>query len=401
MPSTSLHGLLPQSLLHSYRFWRSGPDTIVGYLTNTPETDPTTAPSKKGPGDDREDHMWLATTIYIDLLHLDTECGKQHSAMVYRLPMKPSPDALVLLNIVDAPKESVLFHIYQIFSKLDSASHILVWGECEEGVPRDGEVVHVHLVELPRYGLSFKRSEDGRLECMNLSGKFVAWKCPDRAAEHVRRCQNCIVLEDNSGCLSLLVANHPLKRTEVTECPHLMQCDPVEHAYSENSKSDSWAKCVKTKYYVIDIHFSGAFLVFPSLESQLYLVYVRCKTCDYEDAVRLLVCGSFTDMKLSAEQAYQALNILTIKDKDPDILGVCLRVVLIYLASGTNLPSLRPSPKAIYLAYLARMQDASAATRLTRTDELELLQYLDEPELLHRMRYLTEGDSKPQKIING
>ena len=70
---------------------------------------------------------------------------------------------LTLLNGLYAPNNSFLQSVSNIFSRLDSFAHILIW--TKETVTTDDMGVSPDIIELPRLGLTFRRNrKDGKYQ---------------------------------------------------------------------------------------------------------------------------------------------------------------------------------------------------------------------------------------------
>ena len=313
----------------------------------------------------------------------------------------------VLLNLLAAPKESPLFHLASVLTRLDDLSHVLVWarrlpatgcaaaaaaaaGEDGGGLQGDdwsGDMGRIMLIELPRLKLRFQPRPAAlangttvtRLFSLDYSGWFVAddlafdgGRANEGAAsgarflhELLRGVPHCVVLQNAKDDLQVLVPNHEVRRPKV-------RGDPFGANLVFDRDSEGWKGVMASaRCYLYPVHSSRAFLQTPSLDSALYLLLLRFLARDYEGAARLCdACA--VDVAFSPQQRWIFGMLEHPDDAHPDARALRVRLLL----------SLQYSPEKVQAfwemheqleAYLELLPHVSAECRLTPEEELDAL----------------------------
>lgn len=169
-----LTGLLPDILLESYQFWRTGPRTIRGYSRTA---------------------------------------GNSDDAVLVLWPSQTSGDAVVIrrkesktmtLHSLRSPELNSLF---KVFSRIESASHILVWSATTSAT--FGDECGVSIVELPRLQTQF-RCNGQRLESLDFDGLYVMLQEDDDLKMLARGVPHFLPLRNALGDRFLMVSSRTL-----------------------------------------------------------------------------------------------------------------------------------------------------------------------------------------------
>jgi hypothetical protein len=312
----------------------------------------------------------------------------------------------VLLNLLAAPKESPLFHLASVLTRLDDLSHVLVWARrlpatgCAaaaaaaagedggaQGDDWSGDMGRIMLIELPRLKLRFQPRPAAlangttvtRLFSLDYSGWFVAddlafdgGRANEGAAsgarflhELLRGVPHCIVLQNAKDDLQVLVPNHEVRRPKV-------RGDPFGANLVFDRDSEGWKGVMASaRCYLYPVHSSRSFLQTPSLDSALYLLLLRFLARDYEGAARLCdACA--VDVAFSPQQRWIFGMLEHPDDAHPDARALRVRLLLSLQYSPEKVQSFWEMHEQLE-AYLALLPHVSAGCRLTPEEELDAL----------------------------
>lgn len=217
IPHRLLTGLLPSAILDAYDFWQNEDDSLIGY----PRREEGGAGASASVG--REHGQ---TVVKVDLVKDNSQdttgFGNSRAlGMVRRIAVESETDfadlkwearadnTLTLLNVLYSP-QGPLRQLVAVISRLEDVSHVLVWTKTPLKAPN--EPCAIHVVELPRLGLTFRAKEvvpgdpATRLYCDDYDGYFISnVRSPalERLAEGL---PHSIILENADHDLFLLVA---------------------------------------------------------------------------------------------------------------------------------------------------------------------------------------------------
>lgn len=240
-----------------------------------------------------------------------------------------------LLAACNAPAPSALGRLHNILTRVEAASHILVWGrQCEP----HGHVI-VSSVELPRLGLSFvvkfgrcdertRIPKDVSLSSVEYSG-YRLLNSRSRLSGSSSRLDRlamgipfALLLESevDPGRLMFLVPTYPVRRPAIGRTPFSHALRPVRRA--------GWLQAMPvTRVYALPVHPSLEALVYngarePALLHVSLLLWLR----QPQQAARLLHTATL-DSDPTPEQTWLLHNAFcTGDDDDPDAIAVRLRL---------------------------------------------------------------------------
>eukprot|EP00808_Paulinella_micropora_P020702 g53334.t1 len=270
----------------------------------------------------------------------------------------PSSSVLTLLNLVGAHEASELACIADLFTRLETLSHILAWS-------RGDRYDRVDLLELPRLGLTFvrkletdeslldhgrsKEAKEGaelgrvpRLHCEQHSGLFVsdAHLSSDAVRAQLAGLPHALLLQNSHQELFILlpallpVRPGPALWTHHSAEAHLST--EIVFARDANSpRAKEWRAAFRNKAraYIIPVHLSRGFLVTTTLAATLYLFLCRFLDRQYVQAFKLAeLCVS--DSALSREESaiFEQLDFCG-DDVSPDAAACRLKLSLSLLDS--------------------------------------------------------------------
>lgn len=307
VPRDALTGLIPDVLLDTYRFWRTGTSTIRAY------------PKRKDVSATDDALLVIWTTKGATVLRRKE--GKTMTLHCVSAQIKHQDEKCKMSNLT------------KILCRLENASHILVWSDTAGTF---GEECGVSIVELPRLRARFRCTYEksramARLESLDYDGLFVTTTYDNDLRRISRGIPHFLVLQNALGDRFLMVPNYGVSRPKVRSCPFstMLVMD----------RSNTWSDNVKTRYYVYPLHVSGAFVTTPSLSSSLYLVLLRLLAREYILVSRLLT-SCHTDQPLSKEERYiLSLIAESYDDAHPNAHACRLQLTILCLESGeTTVP---------------------------------------------------------------
>ena len=321
------------------------------------------------------------------------------------------PAPLLLLNLLRAPVDTSLYTLGLLLSRIENASHTLVWSH---SAARAGEEAAISLVELPRLKTRFK-CENGKLESLDYAGSWLSLDGGGPAAAHIVGIPHAIVLQDRARRRSILLPSYNFTRPQVrgliyryTPCESVSpfdllplrspwSCDwqvrnqPFATAIALDRSRDGWMSHVRTRFYMYDVHVSGSFLVSKSLAARLYLVLMRLMSRDYVACARL-ISACATDTPFDGEERWlMSLVKESADDWHPDAHACRLRLALICLECGeTQLLAdewkVDKNDQELVSVdldgyFIQKNNHVSASCRLLPEDEADLMRLLKAAEL--------------------
>ena len=114
---------------------------------------------------------------------------------------------LTLLNALYAPEGSFLQAVSNIFCRLDSFAHLLIW--TKDRIVKDEQTVIPDIIELSRLGLTFRRNPASqRLYCDQHAGYFISnlVEKDSRLKALIKCMPNALLLEKDDGQLQFIVS---------------------------------------------------------------------------------------------------------------------------------------------------------------------------------------------------
>jgi hypothetical protein len=329
VPRHLLDGLLPDALLETYRFFKTGDRTLRGYPRSDIDGNEELALRVKLAEDG------TSALVYRDFcpLHFAVEPSDTGS--------KDAPLSMVLLNPISAAPDSDLSRIASLFSRVENLSHVLCWSRSAKA--ELGDEVEISVIELPRLQLRF-RCRNHRLYSLDHDGLFLAEAMDASVAKLTEHIPHALVLESNSGQRQVLVPSYELKRVSIGSCPLnselvLTSSSPEE---PERWHESDWCKNTASRFWMYPVHVSGSYLTTPSLSAALYLVLIMLMRRQYAEASRLLA-NCFTDTPLTKQEMWivemiastaAAEESMGSPDQHPDCVACRLKLAIVCYECG-------------------------------------------------------------------
>ena len=230
IPSRLLRGTVPDTLLESHRFWFSScSDVFIGYPRSS----------------NRNDIIRVTgNTIF-----------KQENETSFKL----------------ASPCFVYNSIFRHLLRIENISHILIW------LDREGKICKI---ELPRLGIRFVPAQNGMFELVDRLGWYLCdYNVKKNAKNKEERSifRYGVVLNDECNRMIVLVPTHELRRASVLD-RNAFSIDlvPCRHSNSWNSTMREFEP-----YVLYELHTSRAFVQFETLQSKLYLAFLKFMEREY------------------------------------------------------------------------------------------------------------------------
>ena len=237
---------------------------------------------------------------------------------------------LTLLNALYAPEGSFLQAVSNIFCRLDSFAHLLIW--TKDRIVKDEQTVIPDIIELSRLGLTFRRNPASqRLYCDQHAGYFISnlVEKDSRLKALIKGMPNALLLEKDDGQLQFIVSAlaSPFRsenqqtqiqtQEEISSSSHRVPNFPYGAIYEYHDR-DWVKKAAHVGHYVLPVHMSCQFLFTPTLSSALYLLMIKFFQRDYA-AVCALAPSVVSDSTLddNEQQLLEHLEYLS-SDTHPD-----------------------------------------------------------------------------------
>ena len=216
-------------------------------------------------------------------------------------------DAMVLLNLLYAPRRSRLHSLVRTLCRAEDISHICAWtplnapsvldsatasDAAARSSQRPGAYVPargcppIALVELPRLKLGFAARPDHegvlRLYSVDHADLFVAnINHTSPVAPMLAGIPHSLVLSNVRGEMQVLVPVLPPQRPAYKSNPF------TTWLVMGRSGSTSWIEQMSQRYYLYPVHVSMSFLLTKGMNSALYLMVLRLLHRDYNEVFRL------------------------------------------------------------------------------------------------------------------
>ncbi|KAH3756032.1 nxn protein [Pelomyxa schiedti] len=302
---------------------------------------------------------------------------------------------LELFNLLDSEPGTMLHRLVQLLSRIEDASHILVWGvpgDLRQSARTDRNFVKISAVELPRIKVKFQpmQDDDGvvRLFLLDHAGWFVS----DTATEgHMAGSgfiqkllggiENCLLLENQCREFRVMVANHDLYRPQIFGRPFSTRlvCD---------RGSLGWTGVMDMRYFLYPVHTSKTFLLTPSLSSLLYLILLRVLNREYATAFRLIE-GCYVDTTFTADERWIFSQFeRTMDDRHPDAHAIRLKLSLAIMHSDNRVPW---EVHQEMDKYLSKLDHVSSGCKIIPEEEIDLMLHCKQAtaRLRNRLEFLT------------
>jgi hypothetical protein len=400
VPRRTLAGLLPDALLETYQFWKTGPLTLRGYAREPEHEHTLLVRLTTGAGQGVNSFGALVR-----------RCKKTHKGQGSGGGDDGSA-GMLLLNLLRTTPGTPLHCIADTLSRLDNLSHVLAWSSSDA---RLGEDLDITLVELPRLKLRFEARVHGgggggggaegavvRLHSLDYDGLYIDDQPDEAVAALGGSIPHSIALASALGQKSLLVPNFALERVVIRSCPlntelvlKASKFDKLEEQWAQ----DEWAQSVQTRFYIYPVHLSGTFLQTQSLASAFYLVLLFLMKREYEAAARLM-SSCFTDTAFSTEEKWvmKLIRATAEDDKHPDAHAVRLRLALVCYECGEEVPWKVEDDLS---GYITKYGHVSTVCRLSVEDEQLLLGHHGNPTRTQYLNAVTEAAVQPPAAEGG
>ena len=276
----------------------------------------------------------------------------------------------VLLDLLAAPKGSLLESLATVLTRIEAIGSILAWAPYDEakdmGKPTAVAQEDLAIVALPRLKLTFQARRVGgnvRLYSIDHADLFITNERDELTDELLAGIPHSLLLSNSNGERSVLVAADMPIRPIITMVP-------FSTALVIDQGDAKWASALENPYYVYPVHISLSFLYSTTLASALYLLLLRYLHRQYKQVVRLIDTVS-TDVSLTREEN-NTLRLLTSRspDEHPDSHACLLHISLVMVDAPVELPWDLTTQMA---AYISKIAHVSTECRLSQSEELALL----------------------------
>lgn len=278
---------------------------------------------------------------------------------------KADEQAMLLLDLMYAPRRSRLFSVAKTLSSIENLSHICVWSRTVS--PSKNALCSIDLVEVPRLKLSFTAREDHegvlRLFSMDHADLFISDQHNAFTTKLMAGIPHSLLVSNLKGETQLLVPVLPPVRPAIVT-------EPFSTEIVLNRSDEEWIQALSQHFYLYPIHVSLSFVMPRGLNSALFLLLLRLLNRDYNSAFRM--CDSIaTDSKFSPEglKIFDALKFAN-DDMHPDAHAVRLKVSLVTMESGATVPWDLTNELA---SYISKLPHVSATCFICEQEELQLL----------------------------
>jgi len=293
---------------------------------------------------------------------------------------RESNEKEVLLNALQAPSGSALWSLIRTISRVEHASHVLVWG-----VPAESSEHRITRVELTRLKASFSVRKHTGLDDTrrmllfsdDLPGFYIIDfnELPVQAKELVQGVPQLLILCSLQNEWLVMVPNTKAVRPQVG--PRPFSCEIVfDH---DDAK---WKEHSEVEYFTYQLHPSGLSLVPKGLASGFYLLVLKFLGRDYHQACAM-VSSISTDAALS-KQEEQVLALLsqTASDQHPDALACRVKIELALVDCPINLPW---DIRQVAGLYFTKLRHVSAGVRLSEREEYLLIRLCKETTKIQKI----------------
>jgi len=293
--------------------------------------------------------------------------------------------AMVMLDLLYAPRGSRLFSLARTLSRIENLSNICAWTNLENLAVWEDDLawrhgqsvapslpirgcVAVDLVELPRLKLSFTLRKDFegnlRLYSMDHADLFVCNERDPSTTMMLRGIPHSLLVSNTQGELQVLV---PL----VAPVRPKVYTQPFSTDLVLDREDGLWNVSISQRYFLYPVHVSLSFLETRGLESAMYLMLLRFLHRDYDTVFRLTdSVATDTNLGETAEIIFKYFMNAN-DDWHPDAHACRLKISLVTIDSGVNLPWELTTQCARYAVKLPHVR---ASCRISLEEELQILQ---------------------------
>jgi hypothetical protein len=417
VPKTFLYGLVPEALLDKYKFWKTGRNTLRGYLTNnngkemffesksilvllhdinekvsirqssTGNDDTLEETSKEEKIDSMNDTS--KNNVVATIMRLKRG-GEREFTLMNMDPssvLNPSNGGggggLKQVSTINHFSRglSTLNRLKNTLTRVDNMSHILLWTSSNASITEYSEITRI---EMTRLNAQFEL-KNGSLFSLDHDGLKVSENPAKHVKHHIKNLPRSLILENRNGEPFIMVPNYRLTPIKISSAPFTTQV-------TTGRRPNSWSNHVQTRFYMYPIHPSGSYIQTESLASALYLVLVHMFNREYQKAAPL-IATCHTDMKFSKEERW-IMKMFKRDEKDqdkhPDAHACRLMLVLVCLECGESTKDIFDIEDD-YRGYIKKNAHVSQACRLTIEDEQLLLTIISDQQ---RRLYLSCVDRR-------
>jgi thiol-disulfide isomerase/thioredoxin len=349
-------------------------------------------------------------------------------------PRKSHPESKLVdtLEVLNNSSESAFIKILKSLCRLEDLSHILVWcNKNDDHSNNEGKMnnntfnnlLSIDQIDLPRLKMKLKpkKNKNGNIHLYLLDQD--GWYITDSISTSyhnnksllniLKGTSNSIFIENDSGEIQLLMANHDCCRPVSSKLPFTTNL-----VFYRNSVT--WMEVMSRRYYLYPIHTSKTFLDTTSLASRLYLILLKFLRRDYVGAVKLINVIAIDVLFTSEEQwVFNLIQQRTLDDHHPDAHACRLKLLLaVHLFSDNEI---QWETHVECDQYLLKIENVSADCRLTEDEELDVLSLSKQgtPRIKNRLRllagkkrnkmmtansemnYETKGDDENNIVVEG
>lgn len=315
--------------------------------------------------------------------------------------IQPETPNLVLFNLFQLEKSKfnseMLNRLTIILARLEDLSHILVWGI----KPENGNQAKIHVIELPRLNAKFQPEQDEngtvRLYLLDHAGWYISDDFTKEVLNGTNNnvkirpgsqflhnllfgIENCVVLENSSKELQVMVANHDIQRP-------VIRGEPFLTILLFDRSSSGWQQVMDNHYFLYPVHTSCTFLKPQTLSATLYLLLLRFANRDYKETFRLAeACHVDTVFTAEEQWIFDQLDKLG-NDLHPNAHACRLKLSLALMYSENRV---KWENHIEMDRYLNKLPHVSASCKLTPEEELDVLYHCKRgtPRIKNRLEFL-------------
>jgi len=272
-------------------------------------------------------------------------------------------DALLLLDLLHAPRGTKLAGLAMTLTRAENLSHILAFTKRVDG---SGEF-RVDLLEMPRIAMSFKEKIDEhgitRLYSEDHADLYLSNMRSKSLEKLIQGIPHCLLFANSNDQVQVLIPAWKPVRPAI-------QSAPLHTELVLDRNDPEWSAVLERPYYLYPVHVSTTLLFMPTLSCVIYLQLLRFLHRNYEEVFRMADAIA-TDTAYSSEEG-QSFKMLALcnGDRFPDAHVCRLKISLVTLDSPISCPW--DVTKEMH-AYTLKLNHTSAACRLSRMEELQLL----------------------------
>lgn len=377
VPHRLMAGVLPDSLLDSFEFWRPRNDRLVGKMK--PEARRRAPIPYALVVHLNDGHGVLVERVTLDASNRTDE-AKQIDLLLHSESPGSSSQRLigsnapgeVLMDLLRARQGTCVWHAARWALQLDDLSHVLVWmrGEVIDGKLHGEDRPQIDFIEFPRLGLSFSRpADDSRLRCDQHGGLAVTLG-PITDANIIRLLRpfpKFVLLEDDTQEKFALVS--------VADKPSRAPDGGVILVRNDQD----WLEKLKTKtakHYLFAVHPSFEFMVATTPVADLHLMLMRVLHRMYSEAcagVTTILTSDHANDQVDEELLWQMVTDTLFADPGVDAAVLRLKLMLVMHRLGRELPT-NWSPEDDLEEWSSSGTNSFAGRLLTLAEEAALVE---------------------------